>query len=57
MDWQLLNRVILDMESACANFDEHALLGSINILVPELHHIKKELPENVIHMARHAKLA
>jgi len=57
MDWQFLNGVIIDMESACANFDEHALLGSINRLVPELQHIKKELPENVIHMASRAKLA
>ena len=55
IDWNFLNGVIATMESACETYDESTLLGSINKLVPELHHIKKDLPKNVIHIASHAK--
>jgi FlaA1/EpsC-like NDP-sugar epimerase len=58
IDWQHLNDVIAGMETACARYDEDTLLGSIGKLVPELHHIDKELPNNVIRFkaeqARHA---
>ncbi len=57
MDWNCLNGVIATMESACETYDEETLLGSINMLVPELHHIKKDLPKNVIHIASRAKQA
>jgi FlaA1/EpsC-like NDP-sugar epimerase len=57
IDWQLLNEVIATMETACNTYDENTLLGSINKLVPELHHIKKELPKNVIKMVSRSKLA
>jgi len=57
MDWQLLNEVIASIESACASYDQNSLLVSINKLVPELHHIEKELPKNVIQMANRAKQA
>jgi FlaA1/EpsC-like NDP-sugar epimerase len=51
IDWQLLNGVIARMESACETYDENTLLSSINDLVPELHHIEKALPGNVVHIA------
>jgi FlaA1/EpsC-like NDP-sugar epimerase len=57
MDWQFLNGVIARMESACETYDENALLSSINNLVPELHHIEKALPENVVHIASRVKQA
>ena len=57
MDWHFLNGVIATMESACETYDEDTLLGSINKLVPELHHIKKDLPENVIHIVSRTKQA
>jgi FlaA1/EpsC-like NDP-sugar epimerase len=57
MDWQFLTGVIARMESACESYDENALLSSINDLVPELHHIEKALPENVISLASRAKQA
>lgn len=57
MEWSFLEGVIATMESACVNYDEDILLGSINKLVPELHHIEKELPKNVIHMVNRTKLA
>lgn len=57
MDWQFLNGVITTMESACEDYDVNSLLASINKLVPELHHIEKKLPENVIHMPDRVKLA
>jgi len=56
-DWQVLNEVIATMESACDSYDQNTLLISINKLVPELHHIEKELPQNVIHLASRAKQA
>jgi len=39
------------MDAACNSFDEKALLKCIGTLVPELHHIHRELPDNVIHLA------
>ena len=57
MDWQFLNGVIARMESACETYDENALLSSINDLVPELHHIEKELPVNVVPIASRTKQA
>jgi hypothetical protein len=45
------------MESACACYDQTTLLICIKKLVPELHHIKKLLPEIVIHIAGQAKQA
>jgi hypothetical protein len=40
------------MDAACKSYDEEALLKGIAILVPELHHIDRELPDNVIQLAR-----
>lgn len=57
IDWQLLNGVIARMESACETYDENTLLSSINDLVPELHHIEKALPGNVVHIASRVKQA
>jgi len=57
IDWQFLNEVISTMESACASYDQNTLRRCINKLVPELHHIEKELPENVIHITDRAKQA
>ena len=48
IEWELLDKTIGDMETACTNYDEKALLKSIDTLVPELHHIDKELPDNVV---------
>jgi FlaA1/EpsC-like NDP-sugar epimerase len=50
IDWQHLNEVIASMETACLGYDEDTLMGSIGELVPELHHIEKKLPKNVIHL-------
>ena len=51
IEWELLDRTISDMETACGNYDEKSLLKGIAILVPELHHIDRELPDNVIQLA------
>ena len=55
IEWELLDRTINDMETACASYDEKSLLKGIAILVPELHHIESELPDNVIQLASQAK--
>ena len=52
IDWQLLDETIRNMDVACKAYDEEALLKGIAILVPELHHIDRELPDNVIQLAR-----
>ena len=57
IEWELLDRTINDMETACASYDEKSLLKGIAILVPELHHIESELPDNVIQLASQAKKA
>ena len=57
IEWELLDRTINDMETACASYDENSLLKGIAILVPELHHIESELPDNVIQLASQAKKA
>ena len=51
IDWQLLDETIRNMDVACKAYDEEALLKGIAILVPELHHIDRELPDNVIQLA------
>jgi len=38
------------MDVACKVYDEDALLKGIAILVPELCHIDRELPDNVIQL-------
>jgi len=50
-DWQLLDETIRNMDVACKAYDEEALLKGIAILVPELHHIDRDLPDNVIQLA------
>ncbi|MGB5718620.1 MAG: polysaccharide biosynthesis protein, partial [Gammaproteobacteria bacterium] len=57
IEWGLLEKTISEMETACANYDEKALLKSIATLVPELHHIDRELPDNVIQLASQVKKA
>ena len=57
IEWELLDRTISEMETACASYDEQSLLKGIAILVPELHHINRELPDNVIQLASQAKKA
>ena len=57
IEWELLEKTISEMETACANYDEKALLKGIATLVPELHHIDSELPDNVIQLADQAKKA
>jgi len=57
IEWELLDRTISDMETACASYDEKSLLKGIAILVPELHHIESELPDNVIQLASQTKKA
>jgi FlaA1/EpsC-like NDP-sugar epimerase len=57
IEWDLLDRTISEMETACASYDEQSLLKGIAILVPELHHINRELPDNVIQLASQAKKA
>ena len=39
------------MDAACKAYDEEALLKGIATLVPELHHIDTELPDNGIQLA------
>jgi len=51
IDWQLLDETIRNMDVACKACDEEALLKGIAILVPELHHIDRALPDNVIQLA------
>jgi len=50
IEWELLDKTIRSMESACKAYDEKDLLKGIAILVPELHHIDRELPDNVIRL-------
>ena len=57
IEWDLLYKLICEMETACKHYDEKALLKGIATLVPELHHIDKELPDNVIHLAGQVKKA
>jgi FlaA1/EpsC-like NDP-sugar epimerase len=57
IEWELLDRTIGELETACANYDEKSLLKGIATLVPELHHINSELPDNVIQLANQAKKA
>jgi FlaA1/EpsC-like NDP-sugar epimerase len=52
IEWELLDETIRNMDAACKSYDEEALLKGIAILVPELHHIDRELPDNVIQLAR-----
>ena len=54
IDWELLDKTIAEMETACVNYDETALLKGIATLVPELHHIDTTLPDNVIQLASKA---
>ena len=51
IEWRLLEETISTMDEACKTYDEKALLKSIVTLVPELHHIDTELPDNVIQLA------
>ena len=51
IEWQLLDKTIRNMETACKSYDENVLFKGIATLVPELHHIHRELPDNVIHLA------
>ncbi len=51
IEWELLDETIRNMDAACKSYDEEALLKGIAILVPELHHIDRELPDNVIQLA------
>ena len=46
-----LRSAIRNMETACKSYDENVLFKGIATLVPELHHIHRELPDNVIHLA------
>jgi FlaA1/EpsC-like NDP-sugar epimerase len=55
IEWEQLCNTIREMETACKHYDEKALLKGISILVPELHHIDKELPDNVIQLAGQVK--
>ena len=57
IEWELLERTIRELEAACMSYDEKALLEGIATLVPELHHIDRQLPDNVIHLADQAKKA
>ena len=57
IEWEQLCKTIREMETACKHYDEKALLKGIATLVPELHHIDKELPDNVIHLAGQVKKA
>ena len=50
IEWQLLDETIRKMDAACTAYDEEALFKGIATLVPELHHIDRELPDNVIHL-------
>jgi FlaA1/EpsC-like NDP-sugar epimerase len=57
IDWELLEKTLRELESACTRYDEKALLAGIATLVPELHHIDRQLPDNVIQLASQAKKA
>ena len=57
IEWELLEKTVSEMEAACANYDKKALLKGIATLVPELHHIDSELPDNVIQLASQASQA
>ena len=57
IEWELLDRTIGELETACTTYNEKSLLKGIATLVPELHHIDSELPDNVIHLASQAKKA
>jgi FlaA1/EpsC-like NDP-sugar epimerase len=57
IEWELLEKTLRELESACANYDEQTLLTGIATLVPELHHIDRELPDNVIQLASQVKKA
>jgi len=50
IEWELLDETIRNMAAACKAYDDEALLKGIAILVPELHHIDRELPDNVIQL-------
>jgi FlaA1/EpsC-like NDP-sugar epimerase len=51
MEWQLLDKTLRNMDAACKSWDEKSLLKGIAALVPELHPIHRELPDNVIPLA------
>ena len=51
IEWQKLDETIRKMDAACTVYDEEVLLKGIASLVPELHHIDRELPDNVIQLA------
>jgi len=57
IEWEQLCKIISEMETACKHYDEKALLKGIATLVPELHHIDKKLPDNVIQLAGQVKKA
>jgi FlaA1/EpsC-like NDP-sugar epimerase len=50
IDWELLDKTIAEMETACVNYNEKTLLKGLATLVPELHHIHTTLPDNVIQL-------
>ena len=50
IEWQLLDKTISNMDAACKVYDEKDLLKGIAALVPELQHIDRELPDNVIQL-------
>jgi FlaA1/EpsC-like NDP-sugar epimerase len=57
IEWELLEKTIRELQSACTTYDEKALLKGIATLVPELHHIDKQLPDNVIQLISQPKKA
>jgi FlaA1/EpsC-like NDP-sugar epimerase len=57
IEWGLLETTIRELQSACTSYDEKALLKGIATLVPELHHIDKQLPDNVIQLISQPKKA
>jgi hypothetical protein len=50
-EWEQLDKTIRNRDAACKDYDEEALLIGIATLVPELHHIDTELPDDVIQLA------
>jgi FlaA1/EpsC-like NDP-sugar epimerase len=50
IEWELLDETIRKMDAACKAYEEEALLKGIATLVPELHPIDRELPDNVIQL-------
>ena len=55
VDWQLLQTLFQEIETHSEQFDEEGLRKLMLKLVPELHRIREELPDNVIPFGQRQK--